>query len=347
MHQSPAICQLDSFLAEVSVEVDKDAACYFPPDCGRYEVKPGLMPLGVDLGNDRADKQVFQIDSNFAPYRQAKLFARAECLSKYCQTYSYCGVAGAIAHLIITRLIREYPQYFHLERLSTGNFVLHCHLTAETLYLDADWQLQQAQSNVIPAYISTLDALASQVQEDLAVVCRGSNGENWLRAIHLCYPNHWAAEDKIGKDFALVHAPVAGMEKINQRAGAIVNTMIERKPMVRFAWGLSTDTRLNHHPKPPLGISVEKWQGREFNLDNPRLYLRIERQTIWGLPKYDAALFTIRTYFRDCRAIKQDAVLRPKLVAALDSMTADSLVYKGLAASKSSILRWLNDENLP
>jgi len=349
MHKRQAVdyqtLQLDSLLAEVRIDAAKDAACYFPLDNGRYEVKPGLMPFGSNLGNDRADKQVFQIDSNFEHYRQAKLLARSERLSKYYQTYNYCGVAGAIARLIISRLTQEHPQYFHLEKLATDNLALHCYLTAETLYLDANWQLQQAQSQVIPAYASTVDALASQVQEDLAVVCRGSDGANWLSAIHLCYPNHWAAEEKIGKDFAAVHAPVAGMEKINQRSRAIVNTMIVREPMVRFAWGLSTDTRLNHHPETPLDIQVEQWQGREFNMDNPRLYLRIERQTIWGLPKYETALFTIRTYFRDCSAIKQDSILRSKLVAALDSMTADSLVYKGLAKSKDSILRWLNNES--
>lgn len=266
-------------------------------------------------------------------------------MSKYYQTYSYSGAAGAIARLIIFRLTQEHPQYFHLEKLATGNLALHCYLTSETLYLDADWQLQQAQSQVIPAYASTLDALASQVQEDLAVVCRAADGANWLSAIHLCYPNHWAAEEKIGKDFAAVHAPVAGMEKINQRSRAIVNTMIVKEPMVRFAWGLSTDTRLNHHPKPPIDIQAAQWQGREFNIDNPLVYLRIERQTIWGLPKYEAALFTIRTYFRDCSAIKRDPVLQPKLLAALDSMTVDSLVYKGLAKSKDSILRWLNHES--
>lgn len=345
MDKCHAIHQLDSLLAEVRIEATEDAACYFPLDNGRYEVKPGLMPLGTDLGNDRSDKQVFQIDSNFAHYRQAKLLARNESLSKYYQTYNYCGVAGAIARLIISRLTQEYPRYFHLERLSINNFALHCYLTEETLYLDANWQLQQVQSKVIPAYISTFDALACQVQEDLAVVCRGSDSANWLGAIHLCYPNHWAAEEKIGKDFAAVHAPVAGIEKINQRADAIVNTMIVREPTVRFAWGLSTDTRLNHHPEAPLGIQLEQWQGREFNIDNPRLYLRIERQTIWGLPEYQAALFTIRTYFQDCRAIKQDPILRSKLVAALNSMTAESLVYKGLADSKNSILRWLNHES--
>jgi hypothetical protein len=67
--------------------------------------------------------------------------------------------------------------------------------------------------------------------------------------------------------------------------------------MVRFAWGLSTDTPLNHHPEPPMNILPLQWQGRNFDPNNPRLYLRIERQVIWGLPKYEAVLFVIRTYF--------------------------------------------------
>jgi hypothetical protein len=133
------------------------------------------------------------------------------------------------------------------------------------------------------------------------------------------------------------------MEKINRRADAIVNTMITQKPMVRFAWGLSTDTRLNHHPEPPPDVSVNDWQGRSFDQQQPQLYLRIERQVIWGLPEYEAALFTIRTYFRDCSVVKQDPVLRSKLYAAIESMTLASLVYKRLTESKDSILQWLDE----
>lgn len=51
--------QLDSLLAEVSIDAVKDAACYFPLGNGRYEVKAGLMPFGSNLGNDHSDKQVF------------------------------------------------------------------------------------------------------------------------------------------------------------------------------------------------------------------------------------------------------------------------------------------------
>lgn len=339
---------LENLFAEVqTVEATHGAAVYFPPINGRYEVKPGMIPFGFCLGNSQADSQVFQIDDNYLHYRQAKLLARSERLSKYYQTDNYSpALAGAIALLIIQRLVQEHPQYFNYQ--NTNNHKFHNQLTQETLYFNSDWQLQQVetQSNPVPAYISTLDALAAQIQEDLTVICRRPDGSNWLSAVHLCYPNHWSAEEKIGADFATIHAPVAGIEKINRRADAIVNTMISQKPMVRFAWGLSTDTRLNHHPEPPPSVTLSQWQGRNFDLQYPRLYLRIERQVIWGLPKYDAALFTIRTYFRDCSAIKQDQVLRSKLYAAIESMKPDSLIYKGLTASRDSILQWLDAESI-
>ncbi|MBW4453409.1 MAG: DUF3445 domain-containing protein [Nostoc indistinguendum CM1-VF10] len=311
---------------------------------GRYEVKPGMMAFGSYFGNAQADQQVFQIDDNFAHYRQAKLLARGERLSKYYQTCNYSKtVAGAIARLIINRLTQEHPNYFYCEKSIDNTLKFHSQLTKETLYLDAELQLQQVEGSfIVPAYASTLDALAAQVQEDLTIICRSDDGSNWLGAVHLCYPNHWSAEEKIGKDFATIHAPVAGMEKINRRAGAIAHTMITQKPMVRFAWGLSTDTRLNHHPEPPPGVSVSQWQGRSFDSQHPQLYLRIERQVIWGLPEYEAALFTIRTYFRDCGVVKKDPMLRSKLYAAIQSMTPEALVYKGLVESKSSILEWLS-----
>jgi hypothetical protein len=327
-----------------TVEASSDAVYYFPLSNGRYEVKPGLIPLTNDVGNGQVDQQVFQIDENFAHYRDVKLAGRAERLSKYYQTSNYSNaVASAIAQLIINRLTQEYPQYFHIERGSNAAITFYNQLTGESLYLDSNYQLQLAQnSSVIPTYASTLDALAAQIQEDITVISRRENSINWVSAIHLCYPNHWSAEEKIGKDFATVHVPVAGIEKINRRANAIVNTMIIREPMVRFAWGLSTDTRLNHHPEPPPNVSVKQWLGRNFHWEHPRLYLRIERQVIWGLPECEAALFTIRTYFRDCHVIKKDPQLRCQLSAAIRSMTPESLIYKGLADSKADILAWLD-----
>lgn len=327
------------------MNIDTTVARYFPLDNGRYEVKPGMAPLSKCFGNGAVDNYVFQIDNTFFDYRNTKLASRQECLSKYFQTSNYSDkVAVAVTKFIIRCLVYEYPNYFHLESLTSG-ITLNCQLTQETLYFDDNYNLQKVDTHrgatIYPSYTCSLDVLAAQVQEDITVICRADN-INWVGAIHLCFPNHWSAEDKVGKDFATVHAPVAGIEKINQRSLAITNTMIMHQPMVRFAWGLSTDTRLNHHPQPPLNNKIEDWEGRKFDISNPRLYLRIERQVIWGLPECDAAVFTIRTYFRDTAEIKQDACLRQKLVSAIKSMTKDSLIYKGLEESRDDILVWLD-----
>jgi dimethylamine monooxygenase subunit A len=341
--QSPLAIEL---LEAKTIEEVPDSACYFPLETGKYEVKPGLMSLGTDLGTGEADQRVFQIDQQFDHYRQVKQLSRAERFDKYYQISNYSdAVADAIAHLLLTRLPQEYPQYFSLAQKS-DRLTLHNHLTAETLHFSRTGRLQSVvtgKTAIDPHYASALDALAMQVQEDLAVVCREGD-RNWLAAVHLCYPNHWAAEEKIGQNFAVVHGPVAGMEKINRRSEAIVHTMITHPPMVRFGWGLSTDCRLNHHPQPPPGILSEVWQGRHFDIHHPRLYLRLERQVLWGLPAVNACLFTIRTYFRDCQHIRQHSDQKHRLLSALQFMSPESLVYKGLVSDQEAILNWLESD---
>lgn len=79
---------IDRLLQEaLPVEVCNDSAYYFPLAHGRYEVKPGLVTFDTDFGNEATDQQVFQFDSSFTHYRQMKLAARAEQLSKYYQTH--------------------------------------------------------------------------------------------------------------------------------------------------------------------------------------------------------------------------------------------------------------------
>src|ERR1041384_7754894 len=187
-------------------------ARYFPLESGRYEIKPGLFKFGTDFGNGDADRQVFQIDDEFPRYHAAKMAARQERLSKYYQTHDYRSataewIAGFISH-----------------NLPVG-------------------ATSPSRPGIEPnrgrdaAPTSDLDSLALLVQEDLAVIQR-EGGRHWLAAIHLCFPNHWAAEEKIGKTFAEIPAPVAGIEPINRQADKLVDAMINAtQGFVRFVWG--------------------------------------------------------------------------------------------------------------
>ena len=198
-----------------------------------------------------------------------------------------------------------------------------------------------------------MDALCSQVQEDVAVMRKSQTDstslkfDDWLSAIHLCSPGHWAAEDKIGKNFISIHTPVPGLEKINQNASKLVDAMIHKGPFVRFVWGFGSDNRLNHHPNPSPGVSEIEWRGRKFDQETSEkmgtcpFYLRVERQITWGLPALNAAIFTIRISFIDGNQIKFHPEQNRQLKTALASMTPEGRVYKGVETQTSEILDWL------
>ena len=299
---------------------------YFPLEKGLYEVAPGLKPWGTDLGNGSLDQCVFQFEATEAGnaiYLENKKVARAENRSKYFATHEFpAELDQAVATWMRQRLLQEHPG-----RDFTGK---------------------------------DFESLCMEVCEDVAIMRRRPNGSNFLSAISLHSPNYWAASEKIGRDFTAIHDPVAGIQKINATAPQIVDAMIKRGPYVRFAWGVATDTRLNHHPEVPRGIDPALWAGRSFDgsgglrpqLQYPEvmagsaapLFLRVERQVLWGFPEHEAFAFTIRTYFWDCKTLKQDPAKRQALISAIHSMTPESLVYKGLSQSKPAVLEWLSKD---
>ncbi len=292
---------------------------YFPLRHGRYDVAPGLAKFGRSLGGEDADAQLFQIDHTFDHFRSAKLASRRQQFDKYiCASALSDDVASEVSSFIVRRLVTEHPGHFTL-RGAGDEALLQCALTGESLPSIGGPQ--------------RLDALACQVQEDLAIVSTAP-GRHWLSYTHVCLPNGWAPAEKIGQSFAAVHEPVAGMAEMNRRGEEFVNVMLRAtEGLVRFAWGVTFDERLNHHPDEPR---------TGFDPTDPRAFLRVERQTMWGFPRCGAALFTIRTYLYDCAHLRLDPATRDPLVNALRTMPPASLAYKGIAPHWSDLVRWLS-----
>jgi hypothetical protein len=195
----------------------------------------------------------------------------------------------------------------------------------EHLFWRTDWKEIESEK-----YVSLFDALCSQVQEDLAIL-QLENENDYLSAIHLCSPNHWAPGEKIGKPFHAVHAPVPDMERTLLHYQKMLSSIVHSSsPMTRFAWGIATDTQLNHHPEPPPGIDPLDWWGRRHDKDTT-WYIRSERQNLIGFSEVNAFLFTIRTYFYPIHELTR--VEKEKLLSAINSMSPASLRYKGLENS--------------
>ncbi|MEM9671780.1 MAG: DUF3445 domain-containing protein [Bacteroidota bacterium] len=308
-------------------------AIYRPFLSGKYSVAPGLHALETDFGNGSADQHIFQLDEQYSHFRDNKDSCRREGIEKY---YVRARVSATtqieISRFIAQRLATEYPDYFIFSESEN-----RCQLTNRLTGIQLQWNKEDNRLENL-GYLSVLDALADQVPEDLAIWQKTDRGD-YISTIHLCAPNHWSPAEKVGKPFSLVHQPVAEMEKLRQRYQLMLDSLLRPKTWVRFAWGLSTDQRLNHHPEPPSGMLEAEWKGRSFNRKNPKLFVRIERQTLTGFPETQAVLFTIRTYFTDTRKLQKNELLA--LIEAVQSMSEASLRYKGLLASRDQIIDWL------
>ncbi len=296
---------------------------HFPPKSGKYEVSAGLRLLGSERALD--------VDAKWAEYRAVKLAGRRERLAKYLPTPVKVSdeVIARVALTLLDRMLFELPEHFRGGR-AEGR--IECALSGETIVFTHEGELDRARSVGID-YRDLWDALASQLQEDFAIwrLDRATQSE-WLGALSIFFPNHWSPEEKIGKSFLEVHLPVADFAPVRARSFAMAEAMVERGPMRRFAWGVATDTRLNHHPDEPVG--------RSFNPAYPELYMRVERQTLHPFPDLGASLFSIRTTFRDV-ATELSPVERELLASAIRSMSPEALVYKGLDKTREAVLEWI------
>jgi len=318
---------------------------YTPFDKGLYQVGPLLRPFGASFGNPQnVEEKIFQIDNEYPLYRAAKLEALRERKSKYLCESRFSGSARRrIVFFVAEQLAKEHPSAFSW-RENAGSRTLLCALSGDEIEMDPSGALRSFVSRETHKATDALEALSLQIQEDFSVWTYEGE-EDWMAYVSLCFPNHWAAEDKIGNDFFRVHEPVAGAGPMLKSSKQLVESMVHRGPFVRFAWGVATDRRLNHHPHPPLGIDENEWRGRAFDPAKPQLFVRTERQTLTGFPEERLSLFTIRTYFQSAERVRGHAELREKLKAALLSMTPESLIYKGLAGSRDAILMWLQSES--
>ena len=182
-----------------------------------------------------------------------------------------------------------------------------------------------------------IDFLISQVPEDFSV-WKMEDGKEWLALIHLMSPNHWDAHKKIGKSFFESHAPIPHIDAISKAAPKMFEQIQKRGAMERLAWGVATDDRLNHHPIPPKGVTLEEWQGRSFDPQSPKLFIRMERQTLFPISEKLIG-FTIKTSFTDVPTLP--AVDIKLIIQCIEGMDEAILKYKGLINDKKNILRWL------
>jgi hypothetical protein len=183
--------------------------------------------------------------------------------------------------------------------------------------------------------------LALAFEEDFAVIDAATTTIPWLA---VCLPSRWAPESKVGLPFAAVHGPVADNSTLIAAAPSLARLVSGDDRWERFVWTVTADPRLHQHPARSAAIWPAP-SGASLDAEAEELAavasFRSERQTFIPLPGGEGAVFTIRV---DSVPLTQ-AVAAPddarRLHAAIASMSANVLAYRGLEVARDRLLHWL------
>lgn len=167
--------------------------------------------------------------------------------------------------------------------------------------------------------------------EDFAVVDGHSGTIPWLA---VALPSHWAPEDKVGRHFAEVHAPVADNALLLKASEQLTRLVCGTDRWERFVWNVTDQPRLHAHPAHAMG---ERWQQTTV----PQAWFRSERQTFLPLPERGQAVFTILVQVQALSQVLETPARSQALHDAVASMSPSVLAYRGLQRVREPLLAWL------
>lgn len=175
-------------------------------------------------------------------------------------------------------------------------------------------------------------------EQDFAVLDGTTGTLQWLC---VCVPSHWAPEEKLGLDFAAVHAPVADNKLLVSASAHLVQLATSGECWERFVWTISPSGRYDQHPRRhPREPWPTHLHGDPFARS---CWLRAERQTFFPVAGTKQSVFTITVMLQPLvEAVAVPGAAR-KLHDALATMSDAVLAYKGLAPARDPLTAWLSE----
>jgi len=188
----------------------------------------------------------------------------------------------------------------------------------------------------LPAPWRLAGLLSLAFAEDFAVIDGARATIPWLA---VCLPSSWAPENKVGRHFTEVHAPVADNAVLLASADHLARLVTGSDRWERFVWTLTADPHLDRHPQRIAALGWDPSLGADALAASA--YLRTERQTFIPVAGSRLAVFTIHVAVEPLRAAIRSSADSRQLQAALSTMSSAVLAYRGLTAARDRLLMWL------
>jgi hypothetical protein len=180
-------------------------------------------------------------------------------------------------------------------------------------------------------------------EQDFAVLDGDTGILPWLC---VCVPSHWAPEEKLGLDFARLHAPVADNAALVAASAQLVKLVTSGECWERFVWTVSPSGRHDQHPRRH---PREPWPAtQDPEAFAQQCWLRAERQSFFPVGQGTRqAVFAIRVMLEPLGQAVRTAKDARRLHDSLASMSQAVLEYKNLSRAQGPLLRWLDRIALP
>ncbi|MBC7601351.1 MAG: DUF3445 domain-containing protein [Ramlibacter sp.] len=185
----------------------------------------------------------------------------------------------------------------------------------------------------------TNEACELAFEEDFAVLDGATGTLPWLC---VCTPSHWVPEEKLGLDFATLHAPVADNALLVAASRQLVALATNGECWERHVWTISPSPRYDQHPKRhPRTPWPDSGDAQAFATG---CWLRAERQCFFPVGQgTEQAVFSIRVMLQPLAEAVTTPERAQRLHDSLASMSQAVLDYKSLARAREPLLRWLSE----
>ncbi|PUU79948.1 hypothetical protein B9Z19DRAFT_977084 [Tuber borchii] len=286
----------------------------------KYNITMGLRKMPFE--------EWIELDNQFPTYHSTKI---SRILSRGAQASTTNPVAYDAAIELLEHLIdylpARYPSLF--TRTETGS---------ETFDITAT-----------PLCEDPMQMAARMVQDDLAIMIEGKDGQYYLQAGSILLAGFWRLGDKLGMPLDEIHTSgdVPGYrEKLAKGMNNFFARVMPGGPVIRNNYFMQADDCLawSHSIGPEDGEQIG-WYTSEANKGIEHYHFRSERQTLRRLPRSGGVVFTIRTYFLPITEMAKEPYAPGRLASAIRSWGDDVAKYKGRERWQDVLLAYLDKEH--
>ncbi|KAK6537695.1 hypothetical protein TWF694_011866 [Orbilia ellipsospora] len=291
-----------------------------------YFITMGLRKGGFD--------EWIELDNEFLKFHSLKRERIEIRGDKCCKTAPEAlDAAIELLEMLCDYLPKRYPSMFVATKVGINNVV-----TGE-------------EFDIIhrPLSEEPMRTIARLLQDDVAIMMEGDDGQYYLKSGSILLPGFWKLEDKFNMSLSDIHTSgnvPQFKEKLEKGMTNFFRRVMPNDMVLRNNYFIQVDDNLAWSDSIGSEDSDNVgWFSAEKHKIINHHWFRSERQSLRRLPRSGGVAFTIRTYFHPVTDIAKEPYVPGRLASAVRSWGDDVAVYKGRELYQSVLLEFLDGEN--